>query len=171
MYNAKKASQGGCRFCKGLREKWMEIFWEDASGLFVALWDVYPIRPGHALLIPKRHAMYLRDLDVFEQAHLIRAVVDLKAQVSNTNLTAVYEMLRSHPRVVAEPKFVDAAQALLNTVGNGPPAAYNDGINDGVAAGQVVPHMHWHIIPRWEGDIEDPDGGIRHMFAGLGAYE
>lgn len=26
------------------------------------------------------------------------------------------------------------------------------GINDGAATGQTVPHVHVHIVPRWEGD-------------------
>jgi diadenosine tetraphosphate (Ap4A) HIT family hydrolase len=41
------------------------------------------------------------------------------------------------------------------------PAAYNIGINDGPAAGQTVPHLHIHLIPRYEGDCADPRGGVR----------
>ncbi len=41
------------------------------------------------------------------------------------------------------------------------PAAYNIGINDGKAAGQTVPHLHMHLIPRYEGDVMDPRGGVR----------
>jgi diadenosine tetraphosphate (Ap4A) HIT family hydrolase len=53
---------------------------------------------------------------------------------------------------------------------NRPPDAFNDGLNDGAAARQTVPHFHWHVMPRWQGDTEDPRGGIRHMFAGMGNY-
>lgn len=38
------------------------------------------------------------------------------------------------------------------------PAAMNIGINNGPASGQAVPHAHWHIIPRYEGD----GGGSMH---------
>lgn len=41
------------------------------------------------------------------------------------------------------------------------PDGYNVGINDGPAAGQTVPHLHLHLIPRFKGDREDPRGGIR----------
>ncbi|MFT7130060.1 MAG: diadenosine tetraphosphate (Ap4A) HIT family hydrolase [Gammaproteobacteria bacterium] len=41
------------------------------------------------------------------------------------------------------------------------PAAYNIGINDGPAAGQTIPHMHIHLIPRYEDNSCDPRGGVR----------
>lgn len=41
------------------------------------------------------------------------------------------------------------------------PAGYNIGINDGAAAGQTVPHLHMHLIPRFAADVADPRGGVR----------
>lgn len=41
------------------------------------------------------------------------------------------------------------------------PDATNIGVNDGREAGQTIPHLHWHIIPRYEDDMEDPTGGVR----------
>ncbi len=41
------------------------------------------------------------------------------------------------------------------------PDGYNVGINDGPAAGQTVPHLHLHLIPRFNGDRGDPRGGVR----------
>ncbi|MBI2532444.1 MAG: HIT family protein [Deltaproteobacteria bacterium] len=38
---------------------------------------------------------------------------------------------------------------------------FNVGINDGEAAGQSVPHVHVHLIPRRRGDVESPRGGVR----------
>ena len=50
------------------------------------------------------------------------------------------------------------------------PAGYNIGINDGVAAGQTVPHLHIHLIPRYAGDRDDPRGGVRWVLPDKAAY-
>ncbi|WP_322068993.1 HIT family protein [Paraburkholderia bannensis] len=50
------------------------------------------------------------------------------------------------------------------------PDAYNIGINDGAAAGQTVPHLHIHLIPRYQGDIEDPRGGVRWIIPAKADY-
>ncbi len=41
------------------------------------------------------------------------------------------------------------------------PDAYNIGVNIGTVAGQTIPHVHIHIIPRYLGDMENPRGGVR----------
>ena len=51
------------------------------------------------------------------------------------------------------------------------PDGYNVGINDGVAAGQTVMHMHMHLIPRYQGDVANPRGGVRHCIPGKGCYD
>lgn len=50
------------------------------------------------------------------------------------------------------------------------PDGYNVGFNDGVAAGQTVPHFHVHVIPRRRGDMDDPRGGVRHVIPKRGNY-
>ncbi len=34
-------------------------------------------------------------------------------------------------------------------------------MNCGVSAGQTVMHIHVHLIPRYDGDVENPRGGVR----------
>ena len=50
------------------------------------------------------------------------------------------------------------------------PAGYNVGINDGCAAGQTVSHLHVHLIPRYEGDRDDPRGGVRWVLPEKARY-
>ena len=50
------------------------------------------------------------------------------------------------------------------------PDGYNIGINDGPAAGQTVPHLHMHLIPRYKGDIGDPRGGVRWIIPEKAKY-
>ena len=38
---------------------------------------------------------------------------------------------------------------------------FNIGINAGASAGQTVFHVHVHLIPRRDGDVVDPRGGVR----------
>jgi diadenosine tetraphosphate (Ap4A) HIT family hydrolase len=50
------------------------------------------------------------------------------------------------------------------------PQGYNIGINDGAAAGQTVPHLHVHLIPRFDGDLPDPRGGVRWVIPDKAKY-
>jgi diadenosine tetraphosphate (Ap4A) HIT family hydrolase len=50
------------------------------------------------------------------------------------------------------------------------PDGFNIGINDGIAAGQTVFHLHVHLIPRYQGDSEDPRGGVRWIFPDKAKY-
>ena len=38
---------------------------------------------------------------------------------------------------------------------------FNIGNNSGKSAGQSILHCHIHLIPRREGDVENPQGGVR----------
>lgn len=50
------------------------------------------------------------------------------------------------------------------------PGGYTVGINDGPVAGQSVPHCHIHLIPRYDGDVADPRGGVRWVLPEKAAY-
>jgi len=63
---------------------------------------------------------------------------------------------------------LERAKAVLETEFK--PNGYNIGINDGPTAGQTVPHLHIHLIPRYKGDQEDPRGGVRWIIPGKAKY-
>ncbi len=51
------------------------------------------------------------------------------------------------------------------------PDGYNIGVNVGPAAGQSIFHVHIHVIPRYKGDVENPQGGVRHVIPKKGHYK
>ena len=63
---------------------------------------------------------------------------------------------------------LDRAKTLIES--RFQPSGYNIGINDGPSAGQTVPHLHIHVIPRYSGDVEDPRGGVRWIFPDKAKY-
>jgi len=67
----------------------------------------------------------------------------------------------------------DAVLSLLNQAQHiiqkqHAPDGYNIGANIGKAGGQARMHVHVHLIPRYAGDVPDPQGGIRCVLAGKG---
>lgn len=50
------------------------------------------------------------------------------------------------------------------------PDGYNIGVNVGLAAGQSIYHVHIHMIPRYTGDVENPQGGVRHVIPSNAHY-
>ena len=53
---------------------------------------------------------------------------------------------------------IQKAKQVLDAEFN--PDGYNIGINNGEFAGQSIPHLHVHLIPRYQGDVENPKGGV-----------
>ena len=48
---------------------------------------------------------------------------------------------------------------------------FNIGTNSGKFAGQSVMHCHIHLIPRREGDVENPQGGVRSVIPSKQHYK
>ena len=65
-------------------------------------------------------------------------------------------------------QMVHVAKQLVEK--NHQPDSYNIGINVSKAAGQSVPHTHIHLIPRYQGDVDDPRGGVRSVIPARRTY-
>jgi superfamily II DNA or RNA helicase/diadenosine tetraphosphate (Ap4A) HIT family hydrolase/HKD family nuclease len=122
---------GMCPFC--LPDTDQIVF---AETLLKAIWDGFPVSPGHLLITPHRHVPTWADLHASEQSAIIAAIEKAQAMVAD----------------------------LHGADG------FNVGFNEGPAAGQTIPHFHLHIIPRRNGDMADPRGGVRHVIPSKGNY-
>ena len=66
--------------------------------------------------------------------------------------------------------WVDWCVAHLERTLEPKPDGFNVGLNDGAAAGQTVPQLHVHVIPRYHGDVPDPRGGVRFVIPDKAKY-
>jgi len=87
--------------------------------------------------------------------------------VPNRHVTAEKELedrevLDLHELRMALTEIIERKTGLAN---------YNLGLNQGMLAGQTVPHIHYHVIFRSAGDVEDPTGGVRNIIPGMGNYK
>ena len=67
--------------------------------------------------------------------------------------------------------FSDAVERGIQGVVDGEWDGFNVGINVGESAGQTCSWPHVHLIPRRNGDMEDPRGGVRHVIPERGNYK
>lgn len=101
-----------------------------------AVFDAFPVNPGHTLIISKRHIESFFELTEQEMTDSILLLNKAKEEV----------------------------QKRFN------PAGFNIGVNIGSSAGQTVPHVHVHLIPRYHGDVANPRGGVRGVIPGKKDY-
>lgn len=105
--------------------------------------------PQDRIVGHNQHAVWIRDGYPVSPGHSLvipRRHVGSFFEVSSHERMALLELL-------------DEAKA--KAVVEFQPDGFNMGINDGAAAGQTVPHLHIHLIPRFRGDLPDPRGGVR----------
>jgi len=84
-----------------------------------AFMDIQPVNPGHLLVIPKKHAAIITELDDKLIAELFKTARNLNSALRKSGIRC--ESVNFH-------------------------------LADGKSAGQEVPHVHVHVIPRFSGD-------------------
>lgn len=132
--------------------------------------DIHPVSPGHMLVIPRRHVTNLSELTQEEWAGLHDSIKNAITAIENLGpgIVSVYKAMLIVPLTENSPWFIQ--RALAHPCIGKKPDSYNHGLNDGREAGRTVEHLHWHIIPRYQGDVDDPRGGVRFVIPAMGNY-
>ncbi|KAJ3387722.1 hypothetical protein HDU84_000601 [Entophlyctis sp. JEL0112] len=149
-----------------------EIFY--ASRLTFGLVNLKPVVPGHVLVIPRRVVPRFADLSDAESVDLVRA-----ARAICTVIEREYRAESMTITIQARRLCFSAHSSLLcpfiSTYPNPPRHSFSMYYilarlltdPDGPAAGQTVPHVHVHIIPRRKGDWADNDD----IYPAINAHE
>jgi diadenosine tetraphosphate (Ap4A) HIT family hydrolase len=114
--------------------------------------------PPERILAANEEAVAILDAYPVSPGHMLilpRRHVASFFDLTPAELTAIHQLL---------------AQMHLHLQTMQKPHGYNIGVNVGDAGGQTIPHAHVHLIPRYAGDVEMPDGGVRNVIPGKGKY-
>ena len=161
-----KTENSSCVFCEERYGRERMIY---ADQHFISLLCFYAVSPGHTLIIPRRHVASLSELSDLEWNALKPALEGSIAAIESYPLADFYRRWEASPFDSQSQKF--CLEALSHPALGRRPDAYNHGVNQGAAAGQTISHLHWHLIPRYLGDVPDPVGGVRHIIPGMGNYK
>ena len=161
-------TESDCYFCTVSRGEADPFIFENRS--FIGIFDTNPVNPGHALVIPRRHVVSVFELNDEEQSDYFDAIKSVKATIEATNFEALYTEMLSRDYLQGRPMNHIENILKLPFFGN-QPDAYTVGNNDGRAAGRSIDHLHVILLPRYEGDVENPRGGIRNVIPGRANYQ
>lgn len=162
------ASADSCYFCKVASGLADPFIFENRS--FVGIFDTHPVNPGHALVIPRRHVLSIFDLNAEERQDYFDALCGVKQVIESTRFGELYPRMMKREDLSDRP--MDHVEAVLELPFlDSRPDAYTVGNNDGRAAGRSIDHLHVIVLPRYQGDVEDPRGGIRNVIAARAHYQ
>jgi diadenosine tetraphosphate (Ap4A) HIT family hydrolase len=114
--------------------------------------------PGERILAANAHALAIPDAFPVTPGHSL--------VVPSRHVASFFDLDPSEAQAVFELLLV--TRRWLDQVYH--PSGFNVGVNIGSAAGQTVDHAHVHLIPRYQGDVPDPEGGVRNVIPGKGRY-
>ena len=114
--------------------------------------------PPERIIDENEHAVWIYDGFPISPGHSLI--------IPNRHVGSFFEI--TTPEKIAIFSLLDQAKNVVST--EHLPNAYNIGINDGPAAGQTVPHLHVHLIPRYINDVKDPRGGVRWLIPEKAVY-
>ena len=192
-------------FTKIYEAKDRPILFENDS--FFAIWDAFPVNPGHALVISKRQTESLFDLDEEEWTDLQEALTEARKKIRATNFEDFYrarvaiserklkeitrnlgipfegeafdhsisnldEETHKSAQFFSKRRGFDLAMlGILENLEKIKADSFNIGVNEGREAGRTIDNLHWHMIPRFDGDKVNPVGGLRGIFPERADYK
>jgi diadenosine tetraphosphate (Ap4A) HIT family hydrolase len=118
------------------------IFYRSPGALSTAFCNLRPIVPGHVLVMSARSVARLEDLTDEEHDDLWRTVRVVQG---------ILKQQYSDKATAATTDDSDKTSLLASSL------SFNVAVQDGRAAGQSVPHVHVHILPRSPGDFARND--------------
>jgi len=96
-----------------------------------------------------------------ENVYVVRDIFPVSAShsliIPFRHFASIFEATKEELESIARATVFRKTQLERSLAADG----YNIGINEGRSAGQTIPHLHVHLIPRFERDVDDPRGGIR----------
>lgn len=115
-------------------------------------------RESLAVVLENEHAIGFFDKFPVQKGHLLfvpKRHFSSYFEASEEELLSIHRLIHEGKRLVEQQHSPDG---------------YNIGVNVGPQGGQTVMHLHFHLIPRYKGDMEDPRGGIRKAIPNLVPY-
>ncbi|MCG7199642.1 HIT family protein [Marinobacter pelagius] len=119
----------------------------------------HPVENRIEVLAENELALLLKDNYPVSPGHCLavpRRHVETYFDLSQTEIIALNELLRERRKALL------AEDAHIT--------GFNVGTNAGASAGQSVFHAHIHLIPRRDGDQDNPRGGVRKVFPDKASY-
>lgn len=159
---------GNCYFCRVASGAADPFIFENRS--FVGIFDTHPVNPGHALIIPRRHVESIFTLNDEERGNYFDALAGVRQVIEATRFSDLYPSMMARDDLRDRPK--DQIESVLALPFlDRKPDAYTIGNNDGREAGRSIDHLHVIVLPRYQGDVENPRGGIRNVIPGRAHYQ
>jgi histidine triad (HIT) family protein len=118
----RKPSVGGvqaCPFCEFVRDTSSPPIFHEGASCVAMVADS-AMSEGHSLIVPKRHVERFAELTELERAELM--------EISTTVIRSITDVMRKRSDFSGD---------------------FNICLNDGAVAGQRVPHLHFHVVPRY----------------------